>query len=162
MNKETKEGLSMSLENFEKFCDKNGNFMQSVNWAKVKNSWNAEYIEVCDKNGNIEGTMLVLVKKIPFLKTAMLYAPRGPVCDMHNKGVLERIFEKLCEIAKKYNAYLLKIDPLIDERDIFAISNLKSLGFEYHPERQCRQLKKNSKILHKNSKESLFKKQIDK
>lgn len=145
MNKETKEGLSMSLENFERYCEVNGNFMQSVNWAKVKNSWNAEYIEVCDKSGNIEGTMLVLVKKIPFLKTAMLYAPRGPVCDMHNKGVLERIFEKLCEIAKKYNAYMLKIDPLIDERDIFAISNLKSLGFEYHPERvgydnvQCRE-----------------------
>lgn len=75
----------------------------------------------------------------------MLYAPRGPVCDMHNKGVLERIFARLCEIAKKYNAYMLKIDPLIDERDIFAISNLKSLGFEYHPERvgydnvQCRE-----------------------
>ncbi len=56
----------MSLENFERYCEVNGNFMQSVNWAKVKNSWNAEYIEVCDKSGNIEGTMLVLVKKIPF------------------------------------------------------------------------------------------------
>lgn len=119
--------------------------MQSTRWARVKQNWKAEYIAAYDEKGTIAGTMLVLVKKIPFLNTAMLYAPRGPVCDMHNKEVLNAIFAQIKCVAKKYNAYTLKIDPLIDENDTESIENLKTLGFEYHPEKvgydnvQCRE-----------------------
>lgn len=138
----------MSLEKYEAFCSNSGygNFMQSVRWAGVKCNWCSEYICVNDINsGEVIGTMLVLIKKIPILNTAMMYAPRGPVCDMHNIKILSAIMEQLKLIAEKYRAYTLKIDPMIDENDTVAINNLKMLGFVHHDEKigydnvQCRE-----------------------
>ena len=69
----------MDIKEYEEFCknSKYGNFMQSADWAKVKKGWIPEYVAVRDENGKINGCTLVLVKKIPILNTAMLYAPRG-------------------------------------------------------------------------------------
>lgn len=137
----------MNIKEYENYClnSKYGNFMQSSDWAKVKNNMIPEYITIKDNKGNITGTMLVLVRRIPFLNTAMLYAPRGPVCDMHNMEILSEIFCQIKLIARKYHAYTLKIDPLIDENDTVAINNLKALGFIHRSNRvgydniQCRE-----------------------
>ena len=137
----------MDLNEYERYCSENinGSFTQSSCWTRVKDNWKNEYIIAKDKDGNKVGTMLILVKKIPFLKTSMLYAPRGPVCDFHDRNVLRLIFEQVKLIAKKHRAYTLKIDPLIDENDFQAIANLKELGFVYHGEKvgyentQCRE-----------------------
>jgi peptidoglycan pentaglycine glycine transferase (the first glycine) len=69
----------MDIKEYEEFCknSKYGNFMQSADWAKVKKGWSPEYVAVRDENGKINGCTLVLVKKIPILNTAMLYAPRA-------------------------------------------------------------------------------------
>ncbi len=121
------------------------NFMQSSYWSRVKTNWEHEFITVKDKDGKACGAMLILIRKIPFLRTAMMYAPRGPVCSFHDKSALKQIFEQANIIAKKYRAYTLKIDPMIDENDAEAINNLCSLGFVHHPEKvgydntQCRE-----------------------
>lgn len=132
---------------YEDFCmsNKYGSFTQSMYWRSVKSNWKSECIVVRNDKNEIIGEMLVLIKRIAFLNTAFMYAPRGPVCDMHDKRVLKRIFERVQILQRKYNAYILKIDPLIDENDTEAINNLKTLGFEYHGERvgydntQCRE-----------------------
>lgn len=137
----------MKTGDYEHFCQNSdgGSFTQSVNWAKVKENWKSEFIVANDEEGNIVGTILILVKKIPLLNTALLYAPRGPVCDMHDIYILKALFEQVVLTAKKYNAYMLKIDPLIDEKDAASIDNLKRLGFVYHPKKvgydniQCRE-----------------------
>ena len=66
----------MDIKEYEEFCknSKYGNFMQSADWARVKKGWIPEYVAVRDENGKINGCTLVLVKKIPILNTAMLYA----------------------------------------------------------------------------------------
>lgn len=137
----------MNIDEYENFCENSGcgSFMQSTYWANVKENWSAECIAVYNDSEDIVGTILILIKKIPLLNTAMLYAPRGPVCDMHNMEILEEIFEQVKQIAKKHHAYTIKLDPLIDENDDIAIENLKQLGFAYHPEKvgydniQCRE-----------------------
>lgn len=136
----------MDIKEYEIYCRNNGvNFMQSACWAKIKSNWLSEYITVRDKSNRINGTCLVLVRRIPIINTAMLYAPRGFVCDMQNKTVVDRILSQIKLIAKKYNAYTLKIDPMIDEDDYESIKILTDLGFEYHVERvgydnvQCRE-----------------------
>lgn len=137
----------MDIKEYENFCKNNahGNFLQSANWAKVKSSWLPEYVTVRDDNAEIKGCALVLVKKIPFLNTAMLYIPRGFVCDMQDKQTVNAIFEQVKLIARKHHAYTLKIDPMIDEKDFLAIKNLTDLGFVYHGEKvgyentQCRE-----------------------
>lgn len=137
----------MDIQKYEKFCQNSiyGNFMQSIYWADVKYNWISEFIEVKNSNNEIIGAMLILIKKIPFLNTAFMYAPRGAVCDMHNKAVLSEIMEKVKKIQKKYHAYILRIDPLIDENDTQTINNLCELGFIHHKEKvgydntQCRE-----------------------
>ena len=128
----------MDIKEYEEFCknSKYGNFMQSADWAKVKKGWIPEYVAVRDENGKINGCTLVLVKKIPILNTAMLYAPRGFVCDTHDSKTVRKIFEQIKLIAEKYHAYTLKTDPLIDETDFISIKNLVDLGFVYHGEKR--------------------------
>lgn len=137
----------MNINDYERFCEKSGygSFTQSAYWADVKKNWEAECVAVKGENGAIVGEMLVLIKKIPILNTAMLYAPRGPVCNLHNKEVLSALFEQVKLIAKKHHAYSFKLDPMIDENDEEAIQNLERLGFVHHKEKvgydnvQCRE-----------------------
>lgn len=118
---------------YEKFVSlsKFGSFTQSENWCDVKKSWKSERVTVCDENGNINGAMQILIRKVPFLNTSFMYAPRGPVCDYHDKEILNGLFEKAKALSKKYHAYMLKIDPMIDAADTEAINNLMSLDFRY-------------------------------
>lgn len=137
----------MDIKNYENFCQNSGygSFMQSTLWGKVKSEWIDEYIIVKDDDDNIIGEMLILIKKIPFLNTSFMYAPRGPVCDMHNRTTLNKIMAGIVMLQKKYHSFLLKIDPIIDENDSIAINNLRSLGFVHRNDRvgyeniQCRE-----------------------
>lgn len=132
---------------YEEFCSNSlyGSFTQSLDWRNVKNNWKNEYIVVKNDENEIAGVMLVLIKTIPFLNTSFMYAPRGPVCDMHDKNVLVKIFEEIKKLQKRYHSYSIRIDPLIDENDNVAIENLRSMGFVYHSEKvgydnvQCRE-----------------------
>ena len=109
------------------------NFMQSEKWAKVKNNWKSEYIKI--ENGEETASALLLIKKIPFLNVSFVYCPRGPVCDFHNFKLTKELFEKIDTAAKKHNAFILKIDPFIDENDYEAIENLCKLGFLHRGEK---------------------------
>lgn len=92
------------------------NFQQSPEWGKVKSSWINEIVLANDSNGNIIGSISVLIRKIPVFGTLM-YSSRGPICDIHNKEVLKELTEGLKELAKKYNAFVLKIEPDIKSDD---------------------------------------------
>lgn len=120
-------------ESFVSSC-KNVSFMQSEKWAVLKKNWKSEQIIVRDGFGNIEGTMQILIKKIPLLNTCFMYSPRGPVCDPHDAYTLRRLIESAKLTAEKYHAFMLKIDPMISCDDFEAINDLKSLGFRYNPD----------------------------
>ena len=45
------------------------NFQQSLEWAKVKKSWKNEVILAEDENGDIIGSLSVLIRKIPVFGT---------------------------------------------------------------------------------------------
>lgn len=126
--------MKQYISEYERFVSLNtfGNFTQSENWCKIKCEWQSERIIVRNKNENIVGTMQILIKNIPVMRTTLMYAPRGPVCDFHNFEILSKIISEAKLLAKKYNAYMLKIDPMIDYTDTEAINNLRKLGFEYN------------------------------
>lgn len=128
----------------EEYCSQYGTFTQSALWAKVKNSWQAEFLTTKDEHGQVCGSMLVLAKRLPFGKV-FLYAPRGPVCDMKDPSALNDLIGQAIYLTKKYNAFMLKIDPMISENDAEAIENLRQLGFVHQSKRigyqniQCRE-----------------------
>ena len=107
-------------------------FMQSVNWTKVKTEWQHEVIVTRDDNGKICGGMLVLIREI-FPKVVLLYSPRGPVGDIHDKALWEELLKGVKILADRYDAFMFKVDPLVHEDDEEFISMAYSFGFTHLP-----------------------------
>ncbi|MDE6733362.1 MAG: aminoacyltransferase [Oscillospiraceae bacterium] len=117
---------SQNAAEYERFVEahENGSFMQSLAWANVKANWESEAIISRDDSGKIRGACLVLVKKIPLVKCAFLYAPRGPVCNFSDSEALSDIAAGIDILAKKYGAFAAMCDPpLGDDLDASALEN---------------------------------------
>lgn len=108
-----------------------GHFMQSSMWSKQKPEWKWEAILSKDNDGNIRGAMSVLIRKVPYLPYTLMYAGRGPVCDIHDKDVVSDLTEGAKQLAKKYKAYSLKIDPDVLASDTEFAEMMKSLGYKH-------------------------------
>ena len=117
------------LEKFLKTNPKT-NFMQSPEWAKVKTEWKNEFIVVKDKEGNIKGTMSLLLRKMPIFNRYIMYAPRGFVCDIHDKETLKKLTEKAGKIAKKYKAFIFRLDPDVLQEDEEFKQIINELGYK--------------------------------
>ena len=116
---------------YTEFLEKNErcNFQQSIEWSKVKSNWKAETILAEDSSGKIIGSLMVLIRKIPIFGNIM-YASRGPVCDIHNMEVLKQLTEGAKELAKKYNAIVLRIEPDIVSSDESFRNIMLDLGYQ--------------------------------
>ena len=68
-------------------------FMQSFEWTKVKDNWKHEFVVAYDKKNKIIGAMMVLIRRMP-LGYSLMYAPRGPVCDIHDKELMKRFLKR--------------------------------------------------------------------
>ena len=125
LSKEEKESL-------KKFLNENPktNFLQSPEWARVKTEWENEFIIVKDKSGKIKGTMSILLRKVPILKRYIMYAPRGFVCDQHDKETLRELFDKAKNIAEKYKVFIFKLDPDISINDTNFTQIMHELGIK--------------------------------
>ena len=120
-----------SEEEYTQFLEKHErcNFQQSIEWAHVKSNWKREVILAEDKSGNIIGSLMVLIRKIPIFGNIM-YSSRGPVCDIHNMEVLKQITDGAKELAKKYNAIVLRIEPDIVSSDETFKNIMLDLGYK--------------------------------
>lgn len=92
------------------------NFQQSLEWGNVKTSWKKEVILSEDKDGKIRGSLCVWVRKIPIFGNIM-YSARGPVCDLYDEEVIKDLKEGADILAKKYNAFVLRVEPDILKSD---------------------------------------------
>jgi lipid II:glycine glycyltransferase (peptidoglycan interpeptide bridge formation enzyme) len=122
----------IDISKYEAFLQSHpkGHFMQSPQWAKVKSFWKNEIVTVEDEDGNIKGSVSLLIRKVPILPYTMMYSPRGPVCDPHDEAVLRELLEKCRALAKKYRSYVLKMDPDIEIEDTQFEEIVKKLGFK--------------------------------
>ncbi|WP_153722127.1 lipid II:glycine glycyltransferase FemX [Sporosarcina cascadiensis] len=82
---------------------------QDPNWADVKDDWGNEQVYV-ERDGEIAAAMSLLIKSVPG-GYSLLYAPRGPICDLHDKALIEELLKEADVLAKKYKAFALKMDP---------------------------------------------------
>ena len=105
------------------------NFQQSLEWGKVKTSWKNEVVLAKDEKGEIIGAISVLIRKIPIFGNFM-YVSRGPICDIHDKEVLAKLTDGLKELAEKYNAFTLRMEPDIKSDDEEFKEIIQELGFK--------------------------------
>ena len=120
-------------EEYENFIltHKKGHFMQSPEWAKLKDNWDHEVIIVKNEKKEIKGVMSILVRKIiPQLPFTIMYAPRGPVCDITDKEVLKQMTEEVKKIAKERKAIVFKMDPDVEKTNTEFANTLKELGYK--------------------------------
>lgn len=120
-----------SMEEYKKFLESHErcNFQQSPEWAKVKDNWKNEVILAEDDQGKIIGSLSVLIRKMPIFGNIM-YSSRGPVCDIHNMEVLKQLTDGAKELAKKYKAIVLKIEPDIESNDQTFREVVSNLGYK--------------------------------
>ena len=107
-----------------------GNFAQSSSWAKQKSAWTWRAIACRGEDGAIKGTLSLLIRKMPGFGRAMMYASRGPVCDIDDYKTMDELFAKAKEIAKEFKAYVIKIDPDIPSSETAFTDYMTRYGFE--------------------------------
>lgn len=106
-------------------------FTQSLMWPKVKQGWEHDAIIVRDESGNIKGTMLVLIQKVPVFGSTFLYSPRGPVCDPADSKTLEVLTEGVQVLGEKYNSHAFKCDPDVSATNLAFIQQMEKLEYTY-------------------------------
>lgn len=120
-----------TLPEYEAFCQAcpKGHFLQSHLWAAVKSSWKWEAVVVRGQDGKIKAGLSVLIRKVPSLPYTLMYAARGPVCDVHDEEALAELTRGAAALAKKYRAYALRMDPDVKSDDTRFVGLMEKLGY---------------------------------
>ncbi|NLT40375.1 MAG: peptidoglycan bridge formation glycyltransferase FemA/FemB family protein [Clostridiales bacterium] len=120
------------ISEYESFLSSHpkGHFMQSALWARQKPQWVWDGVISRGEDGSIRGSAAVLIRRLPGLPWTLMYGGRAPVCDIHDREVLGELFAGLRSLAKKYRAYLIKLDPDIPSDDEQFRRDMISFGFK--------------------------------
>ena len=104
---------NFNKEEYQKFLEKHekGHYAQSIEWASVKNEWKNEIIVLRDDNGEIKASLSLLIRKLPYINSTLMYAPRGPVCDINDEKSFNELIKRADEVAKENKSFMLKMDP---------------------------------------------------
>ena len=122
-DEESKKAYTEFLQKHER-C----NFQQSLEWGEIKTNWKKEVILAENNQGNIIGSLCVWIRKIPIFGNIM-YSPRGPICDIHDMSVLKQLTDGAKELAKKYKAFVLRVEPDILSSDEDFRKIITGLGY---------------------------------
>ncbi|MBR4941111.1 MAG: peptidoglycan bridge formation glycyltransferase FemA/FemB family protein [Clostridia bacterium] len=106
-----------------------GHFMQTREWGVHKDSWTWEGILCRDSEGNIKGSLAVLIRKVPMLPWSIMYSARGPVFTEGDYATLRELVDGAKELAKEYKSYCFKLDPDINSSNTELKAELLSMGF---------------------------------
>ena len=107
-----------------------GHFLQTSFWGRVKSDWRWLGI-ICRRNGEITGTLAVLLRRISATKYHLMYVPRGPVCSPDDAETFSVLIRAAVSEGKKYNAYKLKLDKDISVSDKGYRTMLLGEGFRF-------------------------------
>lgn len=117
---------NLDINEYNKFINSqnNINFMQEPSWAKVKNTFDSIICGVYENDTLVAATQ-ILVRKIKF-GISLFYIPRGYVMDLNNKELLLFLTKNIKKLAKENHAYVIKIDPLLCNREyLFKDENME-------------------------------------
>ncbi|MCI8273471.1 MAG: peptidoglycan bridge formation glycyltransferase FemA/FemB family protein [Clostridia bacterium] len=118
-------------QEYREFLEKHKrcNFAQSLEWAQVKSNWINEVVLAEDPSGKIIGSISVLIRKLPIFGYIM-YSSRGPVCDIHSMAIMKQLTDGIKELAKKYKAFVYRVEPDIESSDVEFRKVVTNLGYK--------------------------------
>lgn len=99
------------IKKYEEFVETSsyGKYMQSMNWANVKNNWESDYVYIEENDDIIAAISILSVKNSDGYSFS--YASRGPVCDFNDIDMVKRLIEESKPVLEKHNSFLLRMDP---------------------------------------------------
>ena len=106
-----------------------GNFAQSYLWGKQKPMWKWDAVAVRGADGKLKGTLALMTRKVPGIGRSLMYGCRGPVCDLDDRETFAQLLDGAKALAKKYKAYVIKIDPDVPSSNTAFSEMLQSFGF---------------------------------
>ena len=120
-----------NLAEYEAFVQSHpkGHFSQSVLWAKQKPAWIWRAILCRGAEGTIKGSIAFLIRKMPIVRKTILYACRGPVCDLDDRETFGELVAAAKQLAKEEKAYVIKIDPDVPSDHLEFKKMLEDFGF---------------------------------
>lgn len=121
-----------NLAEYEAFVQSHpkGHFAQSSLWAKQKPAWTWRAILCRSEDGRIKGSIAFLIRKMPVVRKKMMYACRGPVCDLTDRATFEELMEAAKRLAKTEKVYVIKIDPDVPSSNSDFVKLLTDCGFQ--------------------------------
>ena len=122
-----------TLPEYEAFIQRHpkGNFAQSSLWAKQKPMWLWDAIAVRGEDGQIKGSLALMTRKVPGIGRTLMYGCRGPVCDLDDRETFAALLEGAKALAKKYKAYVIKLDPDVPSSNTAFSDMMRSFGVSY-------------------------------
>ena len=119
-------------EEFDRYVRKSpgGHFMQTSAWGRVKSDWEWTGILLRGEDGSILGTIALLFRKGRRSGATLVYAPRGPVWPRERPEILEKLLSEAVRFAKGKGAYLLRVDPDVEEGDRPFLALMRRLRFK--------------------------------
>ena len=111
------------------------NITQSYEWGELAPHMGAEAMRVgvVDEQGQLRAAMLILVSRAPLLRRNYFYAPRGPVIDDPASPALPVMLDFVKGAARKYGAFMLKVEPSVKDGDAAWLAALRDLDFRPNP-----------------------------
>ena len=106
-----------------------GHFAQSSLWAKQKPAWDWKALICRNDKGEIKGAIAFLIRKMPIVGRKMMYACRGPVCDLDDRETFGELMAAAKKLAKEEKAYVIKIDPDVPSDNTEFVKILEENGF---------------------------------
>jgi lipid II:glycine glycyltransferase (peptidoglycan interpeptide bridge formation enzyme) len=107
-------------------ADPRGDLLQSTAWGelKEKSGWKPAVV-ASTEGATIRGGMMLLQRALPLGKS-LFYAPRGPVLDWRDTGILQSVLGAARDFARQNGGLLLKVDPPFEDHG--AAAALEGLG----------------------------------
>lgn len=111
-----------------------GNITQTWEWAELGAHLGSQALRLgAVEDGDIRAALLVIVEKAPVVGQPYFYAPRGPVCDDPNSPALAALFAHTRTLARTHGAFMLKVEPNVNDGDQAWLDALRHLGLRRNP-----------------------------
>lgn len=93
-----------------------GDLLQTTHWGKLKVSSGWRYYPLAVRNGGVlQGTALLLIKKLPYMPYTVAYSPRGPLFSTGE--ALVQLWKAGSKLARTQGALVWKMDPPLPHTD---------------------------------------------